>query len=83
MGMMKRMAYAGTDEADLFQQAYNFTRDSLTKIWENGGSEWDVEDYLVRALSHGYSDAVIAACIDEIWEFEPMPGHGMMTAQGR
>lgn len=55
---------------NLAELAYAETRAALTTVLENGGSEWDLETALLQSLTFQRSDAVIAACIDEILELE-------------
>jgi len=61
---------------DLSEVAYTETRAALRTILASGGSEWDLETALIQSLIFNRSNAVIAACIDEIIELKQNCGDG-------
>ena len=72
---------------DLAELAYKETRAALTTTLENGGGEFDLMGALIQCLTFNRSDAVLAACIDEILELEQdcggIPARRGMTLEQR
>ena len=62
--MSNPLHYHFTAHKPTVELAYTETIKALTTVMENGGSEWDLEAYLIQTLTFDRSDAVLAGVID-------------------